>query len=288
MKIALKKDKNFERLVDEIYDAATNVGRWETVLSDIMEMFDGTSIHLAHYDLQTQRLNFSFHKGYEHVDQSLWVRYQELLPDDPRLHMFERLPGKPQSCYLEIGQDAVQASPMYQEVLVNAGVEYTLGVTLDGFDDTTTFFAVMRDKNGRHFGEAECELLGELIPHFKRAMKIHKRFALLDFRNRLALETLDSLTKGIVLLGEEGIVKHANSAARSIAHRCDGFRLSDLNGVETVNFKDQEIQKTVIETANSAIQNARNAQILPGRFSSSITFARAMAAPIPVGPCMLC
>jgi len=265
MQVKSRKTAAFEALVDEVYDAATNVGRWETVLSDIMEMFEGTSIHLAHYDIQTQRLNFSFHKGYEQVGTEIWDRYQELLPADPRLHMFERLPGKPQSCYLDIGHQAVLDSDMYKEVLCKAGVEYTLGVTLDGFDDTTTFFAVMRDKNGQPFREAECELLGDFIPHFKRAMKIHKRFAMLDLSNRTALQALDSLSKGIVLLGEGGLVKHANANARSLASQNDGFHINGPKDAELLRFNDLMTQSVVVEAANNAISYARNAQILPGK-----------------------
>ena len=169
--------------------------------------------------------------------------------------------GKPQSCRMTIDEQTLHASRFYREVLVPARIEYTLGLKLDGDNNGGTGLAITRDDRSSPFDQADCDLLGKIIPHLKRAMEIHKRFTLLDFGQRMALEALDRIATGIVLLDEGGVVKFANRLARDIAGSADGFRIIG----DSVMFADYDIQTEVIAAARGAIASARAGRVLPGK-----------------------
>ena len=256
----MAKDEALLELIGRLYDAATDTDKWGVFLAELVTLFDASACHLTHYDFQEKRMTFSVHTGLDHMPAELWKRYEALLPEDPRIPVYERYPGKPQSCRMTVDEQTLHASRFYREVLVPARVEYSLGVKLDGDGSAIIGLAILRDDRLSPFDQADCDLLGDIIPHLKRALEIHKRFALLDFGQRMALEALDRIATGIVLLEEGGVVKFANRLARDIAGSADGFRI--MGG--SVMFADHGIQTEVIAAARGAIASARAGRVLPG------------------------
>ena len=256
----MTRDDAVFKLIGRLYDAATDIHKWHAFLTEIVTLFDASACHLTHYDFQERRMTFTVHTGLDHLSAALWKRYEALLPEDPRVLVYAKYPGKPQSCRMTIDEPTLHASRIYREVLVPARVEYTLGILLDGDDKAGTGLAIMRDDSFPPFDQADCDLLGKIIPHLKRAMEIHKRFTLLDFGQRMALEALDRIATGIVLLEEDGGVKFANRLARDIAESADGFRILG----DSVMFADHRIQTEVIAAARDAIASARVGRMLPG------------------------
>jgi len=255
-----RDDAIFE-LIGRLYDAATDTDKWAAFLTELVTLFDASACHLTHFDFQERRMTFSIHAGLDHMSAALWKRYEALLPEDPRIPVYAKYPGKPQSCRMTIDEQTLHDSRMYREVLVPARVEYSLGILLDGDDNSGTGLAILRDDRFSPFDQADCDLLGKIIPHLKRALEIHKRFALLDFGQRMALEALDRIATGIVLLEEGGVVKFANRLARDIAGSADGFRIMG----DSVMFADYDIQTEVIAAVRGAIASARAGRVLPGK-----------------------
>jgi DNA-binding CsgD family transcriptional regulator len=249
-------------LIGRLYDAATDAGKWGAVLDDLMTLFEATGCHLTHYDYHENRMAFSVHKGCDHMSDALWKRYEELLPEDPRLPVYEKYPGMPQACRMTIDEAVLHESRFYREILVPAEVEYTLGVKLDGDGQSTiTGLAILRNSSCMPFQRADCDRLGEIIPHLVRAMAMHKRFTLLDFGHRAALEALDHIATGIILLELDGTVRFANQLAQDIAADADGVRLA----AGSVTFTSHKMQSAVIAAVGEAIASARDGRILPGQ-----------------------
>ncbi len=256
----MTRDDAVFSLIGRLYDAATDTDKWGAFLTELVTLFDASACHLTHYDFQEQRMTFSIHAGLDHMSAALWKRYEALLPEDPRMPAYAKYLGKPQSCRMTVDEQTLHASRFYREVLVPARIEYSLGIKLDGDDNGGTGLAIFRDDRSSPFDHADCDLLGIIIPHLKRALEIHKRFALLDFGQRMALEALDRIATGIVLLEEDGVVKFANRLARDIAGSADGFRIVG----DSVMFADHGIQTEVIAAARGAIASARAGRVLPG------------------------
>ena len=257
----MTRDEALFNLIGRLYDTATDTDKWGAFLTELVALFGASAGHLTHFDFQERRMTFSVQVGLDHMSAALWQRYEALLPEDPRMPAYAKYLGKPQSCRMTIDEQTLHASRFYREILVPARIEYTLGLKLDGDNNGGTGLAITRDDRSSPFDQADCDLLGKIIPHLKRAMEIHKRFALLDFGQRMALEALDRIATGIVLLDEGGVVKFANRLARDIAGSADGFRIIG----DSVMFADYDIQTEVIAAARGAIASARAGRVLPGK-----------------------
>jgi DNA-binding CsgD family transcriptional regulator len=256
-----KTDVDLLDVIGRIYDAATDSSKWELVIDDLFRLFGATGCQLGHYDLRQRQLGFHAHKGFEHISAEGWRLVEELMADDPRMEVWQRLPGKPHSCRMSMDISLYHASRLYREVLDEAGVEYTLGVKLEDEEaGAFTGIAVMRNKTLSAFNQTDCDLMGLLIPHLRRSLAMYKRFAVLDLGQRTALEALDHIATGIVLLGEAGSVRFANRLARTMADDGDGFRIRD----DRLLVDNPQTQRQIVAAADKAIQSARAGDILAG------------------------
>ncbi len=216
--------------IGHLYDAATDMGKWPCFLDFMMPLFDAVGAHMMHFNYQESRMNFSVDRTLN--DRIRWrglqQRFEELLPEDPRIRTAQYLAPKPVSCRQHMTTEALHASRVYQEVLQFTGVEYTLGVNIPGDnEETMTGLALFRGTEGRPFDQEECDLLGRLIPHIKRAVKLQKRLFTLESNSKLAFAALDRFPMGIVLTTAAGGVIHLNASARDLAKHRDGLVCRD-------------------------------------------------------------
>jgi DNA-binding CsgD family transcriptional regulator len=256
------RDVDLLDVIGRIYDAATDADNWQAVIDDLLLLFGATGCQLGHYDLRERQLGFNVHKGFDMVTSDQWQLVEALLHEDPRMAVWwQRLPGKPHSCRMTMDAEVYHATRLYREVLGPAGVEYTLGVKLEDEEQGAfTGIAVMRNKTMVPFDQADCDLMGVLIPHLRRSLAMYKRFAVLDLGQRTALEALDHIATGIVLLGEAGMVRFANREARAMADDGDGFSIRDGR----LLVENHQIQMQIVAAADNAIQSARDGDVLAG------------------------
>jgi DNA-binding CsgD family transcriptional regulator/PAS domain-containing protein len=191
--------------------------------------------------------------------------FQTEFPDDPRLVASNNFPGKPLSCRLSIGEEAWHQSDVYKFSLQYADqfpiIEYSLTVTLPDHGRSLTGLAVMRWPEGKAFSQEDCDLLGDIIPHLKRALGLQKHFVQTDFRHRSILEALDHVPTGIVIPNGDGQIRHANRAAQEIAERADGLSLTR----NIITLSRQSEHKDLMMSIRRAVTSAGNGTILPGQ-----------------------
>jgi DNA-binding CsgD family transcriptional regulator len=85
----------------------------------------------------------------------------------------------------------------------------------------------MHGSDGPPFGETECEVLAELVPHLRRILRIYRRFAILDLDRIAALEGLDQISVGVVVARQDGTIICTNRAAEELLHTGDGLTVHD-------------------------------------------------------------
>lgn len=69
-------------------------------------------------------------------------------------------------------------APLYNEVLVRAGIEDGIFAGIDRASGADSIAAFYRGPTRAAFGHAEVEVLSLLLPHLRRAVRISDRFAL--------------------------------------------------------------------------------------------------------------
>ncbi len=267
------------KLIGHLYDAATDMDKWPVFLHDFGEIFDAPFTNILHFDQHEQRFNFWLTGGHQ-LPSDMLGQFQAEFQNDPRLIACNRLPGKPLSCRLSIGEEAWHQSVIYQNLQAQKDkfpvIEYSLTVILPEETGSMTGLAAMRWRNSQAFSQEECDLLGEIIPHLRRAINLQKRFALTDFRHRSTLEALDFMPTGIVITDGEGKIRSANRAAREIAERKDGLSLAR----NILSLSHSAETKKLTGLIQDAVSSAANGKILPGRAIS--TTRDEAAEPYPV------
>jgi len=277
-----------------LYDAATDAAKWTGFLQEIARCFDAEGANIIRVNPEVQALTFCALYGYDPVIRRLFAsdgadfgtalaryerRFAELMPTDPRVRFIERFPSRPLSCRLEIGEAELRASAMYREILRHADVEYSLVVSVPEDDGSLIMFGVFRGRASSHFTEQEVELFGELIPHVKQAVGLSERLARVDFANRVALEALDALAVGVLIVDEDGQAMHVNAAGRRIVAMADGLSLRGGSLRLHRREEDAALRGAIWE----AVRQARNGEIPSGQAMTASRPSGNEAFPVMVG-----
>jgi DNA-binding CsgD family transcriptional regulator len=85
---------------------------------------------------------------------------------------------------------------------------------------------LFRRKSGRSFTQADVDLLSELIPFIRQAIGISERITRARIENNRALDTLDKIPLGILLVTRDARVVQANATAQAVADLDDGMVFS--------------------------------------------------------------
>ncbi len=231
--------KQFLDVVSKLYDAVTDIDKWPAFLAASAELFEAQGAQVAHHDLKNQRLSFSMVHGYDWSIEH-YQRYDSLIGEDPRIPHFNNNPFLPMHCRTFLDEETLHNSRVYQEVLSKGDVEYTLGVNLLDQDQAITYFLALRNKDQPPFGEAECALLGELMPHLNRAIKLQKELGRIDFERQVSIDALDSMALGIMVVDPTSTLHFINETARTITDTNDGISIKGnrlvVSGIDERNF----------------------------------------------------
>lgn len=215
-------------IVDTIYDAATDVGKWDGVLRTICDTFGAFGGNLLHLNMEDGTHLLQLFHGFEFPParmEALIAQFVDLRHDDPRIQTALRYPGKPLSCRLAIPEAELHRSRVYRELLRPLNVEYTLFVQLTDQRGALTGLALFRRPGEAPWVQEDCDRLGLLIPHLRRGVGLLQRFTKSDRQVRLSHAVLDSIGIGIIFCGPDGEVEFLNRTARALIDAADGLAL---------------------------------------------------------------
>lgn len=85
------------------------------------------------------------------------------------------------------------------------------------------YLAITRPARVGTFERDDVRLLRLLLPHLRRAMETQLRLAALGVQRDSALEALDRLRHGILIVDAQARVIHVNAAAEAILRKADGL-----------------------------------------------------------------
>jgi DNA-binding CsgD family transcriptional regulator len=264
-------------VIRHLYDAAIDGNKWPVFLKELAAAFRAKGSQIVRVQPRESMLNFSALYGYDEDVREMYgaadtktaiARFErhfaELMPTDPRMRLLERFPGRPLSCRLEISEAELHASKIYQDMLRLADVEYSLVVSLGEDDGSLIILGVFRSKESRYFNEDDVATFGEIIPHLKQAIQLSEHLTQANFASRAALDTLDSIAMGILIVDDGARLIHANAAGQRIIGLGDG--LTTHGGM--LRLHDHNQDAALRRIVRSALAEARTgaiplAQVLP-------------------------
>jgi DNA-binding CsgD family transcriptional regulator/PAS domain-containing protein len=153
-----------------------------------------------------------------YAGRDVWLRQEE--------HF--RSPGAVWSSQQIVPDDELVATDFYRDWLAPQDLLHHLFGVLDRRGSVVTYLVFGRSEHAGPFGESEIALVRDLLPTMQRGFRAGQAFREAQNIQRVAMEALDAMPMGIVLLTGTGGVIGANQNARRIID--DGQVLSIAEG----------------------------------------------------------
>ena len=127
--------------------------------------------------------------------------------------------------YMLLDEAAMNRDAYYSEFLSKAGMRYFLAGSLIRDEKLNAAIAIQRSPRQGHVGETEIKMMRGLLPHFQQAYSTTRQLRGAAQSKQMLEDAFDWLSDGVLLVGKDGLVLFANSAAQVFVRRSDGIRI---------------------------------------------------------------
>lgn len=251
-------------LIDQIYAAAIEPERWETVLAELSAALGDPAIYIS------LRLRGPQAERVMHSPGAADPGPVYLVHLDPEYHpVFLRLNTEQFPWATFDAEELTQRFSRTRDV-APAFVEEFLrpqGLSPEGpishvfatiGDRPMAGMMIFRREGGRPIGEADLALLDRLVPHLQRAYAMHCRLVEAKHQERALREVLDRFPSGVMLLDKDGRVVLSNRSADLIVSRDDGIRLDAGRPRLAEPQQDRSFQQLLAEAVQTRAERGRS------------------------------
>jgi DNA-binding CsgD family transcriptional regulator len=219
-----------DRLLDLIYDAATDPALWQSVLTEVADLTNS----------QGGILFGGILCGQSATARTIYLEYNARLSDECNQAYRERHMQNPWAVAMEhraaghlilsdeiVPLSSLRTSLFYEEVLRPQDVAHNAMLQLAARDDFRVVFNLCQSARQGPLGEVEQRLMKGLAPHLCRALRIGFRLEGYRALQTAQFDVLERLTVGVLLLDRRARITYANAAARSLAAAGGVLRLRE-------------------------------------------------------------
>ncbi len=211
-------------LIGRIYDAALEPTLWGETLEAVTTAFDANGLGLFVADTEGGRVGFLETTG---ISQPMLEAYRDhyagvnvWMQRCARLRPPAGVPLLSQDFYPEAD---LLRSEFYNDYLRPLDFHHHCGGPLRYDGAEISIFNVLRSRRSPAFGKRDQIFCQRLMPHLQRAVEIHREFIELAGAADSAVEVVDRLALGVMLLESRGRVVFQNLTARDIVAGNDGL-----------------------------------------------------------------
>jgi DNA-binding CsgD family transcriptional regulator/PAS domain-containing protein len=203
------------------YRAAVDPDRWGGFLQQMASTLNSPTCGLLYYDTRQSAGSIAQFVGIapdvlRAYDEYYGARNEYMLRAADRFQSGVTLPS-----HALVPDAELKRTEWFNDYLAPNGIERNVGVCLFREGGVMTNMTLMR--RGRVHSEAELKFVRALVPHVQQALRVHRQLAGLQRPNLEALELLDRVPAGLVLLDRGDRVVVMNEAARAIVSSGDGL-----------------------------------------------------------------
>ncbi|MGH7286792.1 MAG: helix-turn-helix transcriptional regulator, partial [Myxococcota bacterium] len=126
-----------------------------------------------------------------------------------------------------ISEDALLASDFYRDYMEPSGTFHVLGVNTREEDGLEARLRASRGRARPAFGGDERRLCQRLVPHLRRAVRLHARITRTESERDLFAGAVDQLAMASILLDERGRLLRTNPRADDLLRRRRGLHTLD-------------------------------------------------------------
>ena len=235
--IGMEQARGVEALIGGIYDAAADPDLWSDALARIVEATGCRTGVFYEHDIAThQSRPLGFHRFDTEFMQDYVAHYGALDPWNSRVMHWPV--GIAAPTYVLMPEDEFRRTEFYQDYLRRTGMFYGLGGLVERADGRIAVFGVQRGYEEGRFPTESVELVSALMPHLKRAYRMHSAIGRAKRDRETFEETLRVVPQSVLIVDREARLVFANLAAERMLETGDGIRL--VSGRLTAAHRDDQ------------------------------------------------
>src|SRR5262245_9999846 len=207
-------DKRADRLLDLIYDAATEPELWRPALTEIADCTGSQSAALLRQSAPTGQLHFCYNGR---MDEACNRAYAARHIRNPVADgMRSRHVGAIVLSDEIVSPASLRKTLFFDEVLRPQDIAHPALIPLAAKDDFMTALNLCRSaRQGPLDGDGR-RLLKHIVPHICRSVRLGFRVDGYSALQRAEYQVLDRLSAGVILLDRHARILYANAAARAL------------------------------------------------------------------------
>jgi len=207
-------------LIGRIYGAALQPEAWAEFVDDLADLYAGTA---AISSQGTRGVGARIHAS-SGLDPAFGRTYEEYYS---QVRPWAGTVGAAAPGQVFIPQWLVGAEyeccEYYNDWLKPQGIHHLFSIPLDRERPLSTFLTISRSRKFGEFTAEELTLSRKLVPHLQRAVEMHRQLFAVTQQRDAAMQSLEGLGVGAVLVTCDGRVRFANRLAETILARADGL-----------------------------------------------------------------
>jgi DNA-binding CsgD family transcriptional regulator len=232
-------EDRIDRIIDDIYEAATDETLWPGIIRQIAEFSGGFGGGLNLWDTAHQTFPAYYQSGFsEEYCKALGEHY---LKFDPRPHAMLNQPNlRLYTDALLIPDEVKRRHEYFDWERKNADSRFGYGARLIKTGRFESMLVLARLNSQGAATAADLERLDVFVPHLRRSITMAQRMG-----ERLTRQAVDSLPFGVAIMDETGRVAIANRALLAMSAKNDGLTLSST-GITLAGLGENESLRQLI------------------------------------------
>jgi DNA-binding CsgD family transcriptional regulator len=203
-----------DKLLDLLYDAATEEELWTPALIQIADMTRGVGGNVFGADNKARRITFYFNGR---LSEEAYRAWRERHMVNPLSVVMNYSPvGKLVRSDDILRLAELKRTAVFDEVFRPQDVAHLAMLPLAAKHDFQVGFSICRSERQGHFEAGALRLFTQLYPHLRRSLLLGFRLDGYKALQRAEFHTLDRLSVGIVLLDRSAQAIFVNAAARTM------------------------------------------------------------------------
>jgi DNA-binding CsgD family transcriptional regulator len=220
----MEQARGVEDLIGGIYDAAADPELWSDAIARIVEATGCRTGVFYEHDMAThQSQPLGFHRFDTEFMQDYVAHYGALDPWNARVMQWPV--GIAAPTYVLMPEDEFRRTEFYQDYLRRTGMFYGLGGLVERADGRIAVFGVQRGYEDGRFETESVDLISALMPHLKRAYRMHSAVSRVQRDRATFEETLRVVPQAVLIVDRDAKLFFANRAAERMLEAGDGIRL---------------------------------------------------------------
>lgn len=232
-----------DALIAAIYDGILEPVPWRTALDKMRAAMSAAHVTLMLRPPSSESRGVMVNSGV--VDDEATESYEtHFFAIDP----FVGLPdGEVTSAEELLGAERWKESVMYRDYLKPLSIRHLLGADIYTEEGIECRLRVTRPPGGKAFSKAEKTLVRVLLPHLRRAIRLHAKLDYLECERQVFSGAMNRLLLGMISYSQDGQILETNKEAERILAEKDGIKLT-VKGIRADNRgENQELQRLLQE-----------------------------------------